>query len=78
MLNPDFTESIVKEILEDLPLREKSIIANMNEADTGCLTCKFSRYIKEKAPGCDPMDEVEIMRKVWKELSKSHRLKIAR
>ncbi len=76
MRNPDHTETITNEILADLSLREKNIIANMDEHFVECLTCQFSRYFSEKAPRSDYKERVEIVKEVWRKLSRSHRLKV--
>jgi hypothetical protein len=48
MPRPGFTETIVEETLEKLTLKEKSIIANMDEIDIGILEATFYRRVKGK------------------------------
>ena len=76
MPNTDHTETIATEILTDLSLREKHIIAHMDEGDIVCLTCKFSQYLSAKAPGSDSKERIKIMKRIWAKLYESHRLKI--
>ena len=76
MSNPDHTETIADEILADLSLRDKNIIAHMDENDIMCLACRFSRYINEKAPGSDSQKRMDIVRAVWSKLRESHRLRV--
>ncbi len=78
MPEPDSTETIATEILSDLSLREKHIIAHMEENDIMCLACRFSKYISAKAPGSDSKKRMDIVRAVWNKLCKSHRLKVVR
>lgn len=74
--NPDFTESIVEEILEDLSLHEKSVIANMNETDLSILQAVLDRYVEGK--GSRIKDGKHVLKRVWSRLYESHRLKIVK
>jgi len=78
MPSTDHNETIATEILTDLSLREKNIIAHMDEMDIEFLAYVFDRYISEKAPDSDPTEGMEIMREVWRELSKTHMLKVVK
>lgn len=71
---PDFTESIVEEILEDLSLHEKSIIANMNEMDLSILQAVLDRYVEGK--GSRIKDGKHVLKRVWSRFYESHRLKV--
>ncbi len=72
--DPEVTEEIANEILEDLPLREKSIIANMNTIELDTLQTILDRYVEGK--GVHIRDGKGVMRTVWKRLRDSHRLKL--
>ncbi|MCP3954442.1 MAG: hypothetical protein GY697_19835, partial [Desulfobacterales bacterium] len=72
--DPEETKSIVAEILEDLPLREKSIIANMNAIELDTLQTILDRFVEGK--GIRIRDGKEVMKTVWNHLQESHRLKL--
>ena len=72
--DPAETESIVAEILADLPLREKSIIANMNTIELDTLQTILDRYVEGK--GIRIRDGKGVITAVWNRLQKSHRLKL--
>jgi hypothetical protein len=78
MTESDHTETIANEILTDLSLRDKHIIAHMDENDIMCLSCRFSKYINQKAPGSDSQKRMDIVRAVWSKLCESHRLKVVK
>jgi hypothetical protein len=78
MTESDHTETIANEILTDLSLRDKHIIAHMDENDIMCLACRFSKYINQKAPGSDSQKRMDIVRAVWSKLCESHRLKVVK
>jgi|GEM_PF-3666973 len=61
MQDSDKIRSITNDILADLSLREKNIIAHMDEIDIEFLAYVFDRYISEKAPESDPTEGMEIM-----------------
>lgn len=72
--DPEETESIADEILSDLTLREKSIIANMNTIELDTLQTIFDRYVEGK--GIRIRDGKGVMKTVWNRLQESHRLKL--
>lgn len=72
--DPEETEGIVAEILADLPLREKSTIANMNAIELDTLQTILDRYVEGK--GIRIRDGKGVMQTVWKRLQESHRLKL--
>ncbi len=72
--DPEETESIIVEILADLPLREKSIIANMNTIELDTLQTILDRYVEGK--GIRIRDGKGVMKTVWNRLQESHRLKL--
>ena len=72
--DPAETESIVAEILADLPLREKSVVANMNTIEMDTLQAILDRYVEGK--GIRIRDGKGVMKTVWNRLQESHRLKL--
>ena len=74
--DPEVTEGIVAEILADLPLREKSTIANMNKIELDTLQAILDRYVEGK--GIRIRDGKGVMKAVWNHLLESHRLKLVK
>ena len=74
--DPEVTAGIVTEILEDLPLREKNIIANMNAIELDLLQSILDRYVEGK--GIHIRDGKGVMAAVWSRLRESHRLKLVK
>ena len=74
--DPEVTAGIVTEILGDLPLREKSIIANMNAIELDTLQAILDRYVEGK--GIHIRDGKSVMKAVWSRLQESHRLKLVK
>jgi hypothetical protein len=67
---------ITTEILADLSLREKSIIANMNETDIENLEATFYRRVKGQ--GSRIKDGKHMIKNIWAILYESHRLRAVR
>jgi hypothetical protein len=74
--DPEVTEGIADEIMADLPLREKSIIANMNAIELDTLQTILDRYVEGK--GIRIRDGRGVMTAVWNRLRDSHRLKLVK
>ena len=74
--DPEITEDIITEILADLPLREKSTIANMNTIELDTLQTILDRYVEGK--GIRIRDGKGVMKAVWNQLRKSHRLRLVK
>jgi len=74
--DPEITGGIVAEILADLPLREKSIIAHMNAIELDTLQAILDRYVEGK--GIRIRDGKDVMKTVWNRLRESHRLKLVK
>ena len=74
MPNPDHTDTVTDEILSDLSLHEKNIIANMNEIDIDILEATFDRYGKGK--GNRIKDGKHVIKRIWVQLNESHRLRV--
>jgi len=75
-LDPEITADIAAEILADLPLREKSIIANMNAIELDTLQTILDRYVEGK--GISIRDGKGVMQAVWSQLRESHRIKLVK
>jgi len=73
MPNTDHTETIVNEILSDLSLREKHIIAHMDEMDVGILEAILKRYVEDK--GSHIYDGKHVIKRIWAQLYETHRLR---
>ncbi len=74
--DPEVTAGIVADILADLPLREKSLIANMNAIELDTLQTILDRYVEDK--GTQIRDGKGVMKAVWNRLRESHRLKLVK
>ena len=68
---------IVTDILAAMSLKEKSILANMDEKSLPYLQYAFDVYISRRI-GNDPEQGEEIMKQVWKTLKQTHRIRLVR
>jgi len=68
---------IIDEILEEMPLREKSSIANMDRDQVETLQLVFDMYIRSKT-GSEQMDDDfnDVMIQLWKRLKKTYKLRV--
>ena len=67
---------IIDEIIADLPLRERALIANMAEYDVEILRFVFERYIQAKTG--ENADQSDIFNKLWERLKKTHKIRIVK
>ena len=74
MSPPDYSDKIISEILELLSFREKHFFAYMDESSADKLQYIFEKYIEGKWGLC--VDGEDIIKRVWAELCKTHRLRI--
>jgi len=74
MPDTDHTETIVTEMIAELSLHEKHIIANMNEMDVEILEAILERYVEGK--GSSIKDGKHVIKRIWAKLYESHRLKV--
>jgi hypothetical protein len=76
MITP-YQNSIVDEILAEMPLEEKVSLANMKEEDVKVLQGVFDLYIRNRS---DPEDEdyEDIMNELWKRVRETHRLRVVK
>jgi hypothetical protein len=68
-------QQIVTDILSGMSLKEKSLIAQMDEKSLPYLQSAFDVYISKNA-GDDPRIGREIMKRVWQTLQETHRIRI--
>ena len=70
-------DTIVDEILAQMPLEEKVSLANMKKKDVEVLQGVFDLYIRSKV---DPDDEdyENIMNELWSRVRKTHRLRVVK
>ena len=76
-LPPRDMQRIVADILSGMSLKEKSLIAHMDEKSLPYLQYAFDVYISK---GAEDDQEIgrEIMKRVWQELQETHRIRIVR
>jgi len=69
---------IIDSILGEMPLREKSGIADMNKDQMAILQQAFEMYIRSKTdPDTDDEEFNEIMLQLWESLQENHRVRVA-
>ena len=73
MVNPDHTETITNEILADLSLREKNIIAHMDNLSIEILQAILERHAESKGYWIE--DGRNVVKSIWAKLYESHRLR---
>ena len=71
------TEQIVADILSTMSLKEKALIANMDEKSLPYLQYAFDVYISRNV-GEDPDTGREVMKQVWQALQATHRIRLIR
>ncbi|MBC2709666.1 MAG: hypothetical protein HGJ94_01215 [Desulfosarcina sp.] len=71
------TDRIVEDILSGMSLKEKSLIANMDEKSLPYLQYAFDVYISRDV-GNDPDAGREIMKRVWQKLQATHRIRLVK
>ena len=74
MTHPSNIDQIVQEILADIPLKEKAIIANLDEEKVPYLQYAFDACIKDQL-GKDDETSKDVMHRVWEVLQETHRIR---
>jgi hypothetical protein len=74
---PDTIFQIVDEIISEMPLEEKALLANMKKKDVEALQGIFDLYIRNKIESED-MEYKEIMHELWKRVRETHLLRIVK
>jgi predicted nucleic acid-binding protein len=67
-------DQIVQDILADMPLKEKAIIANLDEEDVPFLQYAFEVCVRDQI-GQDDDSSEDVMHRIWKVLQKTHRVR---
>ena len=70
-------DGVVADILASMSLKEKVIIANMDEKSLPYLQYAFDVYIS-KDLGDDPQTGQAIMQRIWQNLQASHRIRLVK
>jgi len=70
-------DRIVADILSAMSLKEKSLIANMDEKSLPYLQYAFDVYISRNI-GDDPETGREVMKRIWQTLQDTHRIRLVR
>ena len=73
----DTLYQIADEIISEMPLSERTSLANMKKEDVEVLQHVFNLYIKDKIDSEDE-DCTNIMHEIWKRLQETHRLKVVK
>ena len=68
---------IVDEIISELPLRERTSLANMKREDVEVLQSVFDLYIRDKIESED-MEHEDIMNELWKRVRETHLLRVVK
>jgi hypothetical protein len=71
---PDINR-IVADILSGMSLKEKALIANMDEKILPYLQYAFDVYLSQDV-GDNPETGQEIMRRIWQTLQETHRIRL--
>ena len=74
---PGDLDRMVYEIISAMSLKEKSLIANMDEKSLPYLQYAFDVYIS-RSGGDDPEIGRKIMRRVWQVLQATHRIRLVK
>jgi hypothetical protein len=70
-------DRIVADILASMSLKEKVIIANMDEESLPYLQYAFDVYISRDI-GDDPQTGQAIMQRIWQTLQETHRIRLVK
>jgi len=66
----------IDEIIADLPLKERTLIANMAEYDIEILQSVFVLYIQSEVSESE--DQSDIFNQLWERLKKTHKLRLVK
>ena len=73
---PDINRTVA-DILSGMSLKEKSLIANMDDKSLPYLQYAFDVYLSQGV-GDTPETGQEIMRRIWQTLQETHRIRLVR
>ena len=74
MLDSDNIDQIVHEILADMSLKEKALIANLDEEDVPYLQYAFDVCVSGELGQDDELGK-DVMHRIWKVLKGAHRIR---
>ena len=74
MYNSNNIDQIVQEILADMPLKEKAIIANLEEDKVPYLQYAFDVCVSGQLGKDDEMGK-DVMHRIWEVLKATHRVR---
>ena len=74
MSKPKEIDQIVQEILADMPLKEKAIIANLDEGKVPYLQYAFDICIRGQLGEDDEMSK-DVIHRIWEVLQETHRVR---
>ena len=74
MTSSNDIDQIVRDILADIPLKEKAIIANLDEDKVPLLQYAFDVCIRGQLGEDDEMGK-DVMHRMWKVLKETHRVR---
>lgn len=72
--NPEEIGQIAHEILADMPLKEKTGIANLDESDVPYLQYAFDVCVSDQLGKDDEMGK-DVMHRIWEILQETHRVR---
>jgi hypothetical protein len=67
-------DQIVRDILADMPLKEKAVIANLDEDKVPYLQYAFDTCIRSQLGKDDEMGK-DVMHRIWEVLKETHRVR---
>lgn len=74
MANSSELDQIAQDILADMPLKEKAIIANLDEGKVPYLQFAFDTCIRSQLGKDDEMSK-DVMHRIWEVLQETHRIR---
>ena len=74
MTNISNIDQMVQDILADMPLKEKAIIANLDEDKVSYLQYAFDTCIRSQLGKDDEMSK-DVMHRIWGVLKETHRVR---
>ena len=77
-MTPEEITEIINDLLDDLPLQEQVLIANMSEFDVSVLQAGLGRYIQKLAGVADDDNPEDILTGLWERLRKTHKLRVVK
>ena len=74
MANSSEIDQIVQDILADIPLKEKAVIAHLDEGKVPYLQYAFDVCIRSQLGKDDEMGK-DVMHRIWEVLRETHRVR---